>query len=98
MSSHKICDYCGEYQHDCQCKAAKAIAKLNGKYNAALQGWHESDVEINKLHSRITDLERVGGELASCLKHWHNHQEIQPDDDMEALTEWQQLKGKTSHK
>lgn len=28
MSSYKICDYCGEYEHDCKCLAAKRIAKL----------------------------------------------------------------------
>lgn len=28
MSSYKICNYCGEYEHDCRCAAAKEIKKL----------------------------------------------------------------------
>jgi len=38
MSSPKICPYCGEYEHDCQCLAARKIKKLERELAAANKG------------------------------------------------------------
>ena len=38
MSSLKICTYCGKYEHDCQCLAARKIKKLERELAAANKG------------------------------------------------------------
>ncbi len=49
MSSYKICVYCGEYEHDCHCRAARDLGIFVSEIRGCLKGLltHPSDVPTN---------------------------------------------------
>ena len=67
MSSPKICTYCGEYEHDCQCLAARKIKKLERELAAAI---NLTKPEINHLLGLIEYNEHSGEYTAPLEQYW----------------------------